>query len=108
MYDTLDDDLDAGVETRLSYVICSTSRSGSYLLCELLWRTGVAGAPEEFFHPQYMPRLMERWGVEELDEYVRALLAHKTTPNGVFGAKIHWAQYGAVLLERDPTAVFPN
>jgi LPS sulfotransferase NodH len=108
MYDTLDDDLDAGVETRLSYVICSTPRSGSYLLCELLWRTGLAGAPEEFFHPEKMPHLMRRWGVGGLDEYLRALLAHKTSPNGVFGAKVHWGQYSPVLGDRDPNELFPN
>jgi LPS sulfotransferase NodH len=107
-YDTLNDDLDAGVETSLSYVICSTPRSGSYLLCELLWRTGGAGAPEEFFHPDFMPRLMRRWGVETLDDYIAALLEHKTSPNGVFGAKVHWGQYQPVLGDRDITTLFPN
>jgi LPS sulfotransferase NodH len=107
-YDTLGQDFDAGVETTLSYVICSTPRSGSYLLCELLWRTGAAGAPEEFFHPDFMPLLARRWGVESLDDYVAALLEHKTTPNGVFGAKIHWGQYSPVLGDRDITALFPN
>jgi LPS sulfotransferase NodH len=107
-YDTLDQDFDAGVETTLSYVVCSTPRSGSYLLCELLWRTGAAGAPEEFFHPDFMPRLMRRWGVTDLDSYLAALLAHKTSPNGVFGAKVHWGQYSPVLGERDITALFPN
>src|SRR4051812_29575810 len=32
-----------------SYLICATPRSGSTLLCDLLARTGVAGAPEEYF-----------------------------------------------------------
>jgi trehalose 2-sulfotransferase len=107
-YDTLDQDLDSGAEAGLSYLICSTPRSGSYLLCELLWRTGAAGAPEEFFHPDFMPRLMRRWGVDSLDAYIAALLEHKTSPNGVFGAKIHWGQYSPVLGERDITTLFPN
>src|ERR1700728_2975844 len=32
-----------------AYLICSTQRSGSTYLCELLASTGVAGCPEEFF-----------------------------------------------------------
>ena len=33
----------------LSYLICSTPRSGSTLLCEALTNTGVAGNPEEYY-----------------------------------------------------------
>ena len=33
----------------LSYLICSTPRSGSTLLCEALTNTGVAGRPEEYY-----------------------------------------------------------
>jgi LPS sulfotransferase NodH len=33
----------------LSYLICSTPRSGSTLLCEALTNTGVAGSPEEYY-----------------------------------------------------------
>ena len=32
-----------------SYLICATQRSGSYLLCEALKNTGIAGKPEEYF-----------------------------------------------------------
>jgi LPS sulfotransferase NodH len=107
-YDTLDHDFDAGVETELSYFICSTPRSGSYLLCELLFRTGLGGAPEEFFHPDHMARLRSRWGARTLDDYLLALAAHKTGPNGVFGAKVHWGQYQPAFGERDPRGLFPN
>ena len=34
---------------RTSYLICTTPRSGSTLLCELLAQTGIAGLPEEYF-----------------------------------------------------------
>ncbi|MEM7269766.1 MAG: Stf0 family sulfotransferase, partial [Pseudomonadota bacterium] len=33
-----------------SYVICTSPRSGSTLLCSLLKASGVAGAPESLFH----------------------------------------------------------
>lgn len=39
-----------------SYVICTSPRSGSTLLCKLLAATGVAGVPQSYFH---MPSLAE-------------------------------------------------
>jgi LPS sulfotransferase NodH len=95
-------------EPRASYLVCSIPRSGSSLLCELLAGTGLAGAPAEFFHPDKMAALQERWGVDELGDYLRALLARKTSPNGVFGAKAHWAQYQPVFGESDPRTVLPG
>jgi LPS sulfotransferase NodH len=95
-------------ETRFSYLVCSVPRSGSSLLCELLTGTGIAGAPAEFLHPDKRAALSARWGVETLDEYVRELLARKTSPNGVFGIKAHWGQYQPALGETDPREVFPN
>ena len=32
-----------------SYIICAVKRSGSFLLCEALKNTGLAGNPEEYF-----------------------------------------------------------
>ena len=95
-------------ETRRSYLVCSLPRSGSSLLCELLGATGVAGAPAEFFHPDKMAALRERWGATTLEQYVRELLARKTSPNGVFGAKAHWGQYQPAFGETDPRTVFPD
>ncbi len=48
-----------------SYVICTTPRTGSTLLCKLLAATGVAGMPDSHFH---VPSI-ERWlTVYQLDE----------------------------------------
>ena len=33
----------------VSYLLCSTPRTGSSLLCDALRATGVAGRPEEYF-----------------------------------------------------------
>lgn len=64
------------------YCIASTMRSGSSLLARMLWETGVLGSPWEFFNPYAMDKLLSR------DE----LLQTYTSPNGVFGAKVHWHQ----------------
>lgn len=94
-------------EPRASYLVCSIPRSGSSLLCELLGSTGLAGAPAEFFHPDKMAALQRRWGVNELDDYLRELLARKTSPNGVFGTKAHRGQYQPLFGESDPRTLLP-
>jgi LPS sulfotransferase NodH len=95
-------------EPRISYMVCSIPRSGSSLLCELLSSTGLAGAPAEFFHPDKMSALRQRWDAETLDDYLRELFARKTSPNGVFGAKAHWGQYNPLFGDTDPRRVLPR
>jgi trehalose 2-sulfotransferase len=83
-------------------------RCGSSLLCELLCNTGVAGAPTEFFDPELRRRFQERWGTSSRAEYLVRLLECKTSPNGVFGVKVHWAQLEGMLGDSDPAHVFPG
>jgi hypothetical protein len=42
-------DTSKAVPVNLSYLICTTPRSGSNFLCEVLRGTGVAGQPDEYF-----------------------------------------------------------
>jgi LPS sulfotransferase NodH len=93
---------------RASYLVCSIPRSGSSLLCELLGSTGLAGAPAEFFHPDKMRMLQDRWEAPTLDDYLRELLARKTSPNGVFGAKAHLGQYDPLFGDSDPRGFLPS
>ena len=56
----------------ISYIVCSTQRSGSTYLCQLLTGTGVAGVPQEYFearaetglppHPGYFLAGLRRYG----------------------------------------------
>jgi trehalose 2-sulfotransferase len=108
IYDDLFFEYDQRTEPRVSYLVCSMPRSGSSLLCQLLGSTGHAGAPAEFFHPEKMKVLKRRWGVADLDAYLRELLARRTSPNGVFGIKAHWGQYQPAVGEADPRPIFPN
>lgn len=77
-------------------VICSTPRSGSYLLCRQMINGGM-GRPTEYFREQTVRRLSERWGVAPGDDdaYIDELEARRTTPNGVFAAKVQWHQLNA-------------
>ena len=80
-----------------SYLVLSTPRSGSTLLCRALESTNLAGHPKEYFSPEG-----NRWSRESAttapSDYVASLLAKKATPNGVFGVKISWRQL--LLFER--------
>lgn len=46
-----------------AYIICTTPRTGSTLLCDLLTSTGEAGTPDSFFSRKFIPWWAEQWGV---------------------------------------------
>jgi LPS sulfotransferase NodH len=83
------DDLAIGAEVRDRYVIAAIPRTGSTLLASGLWRTGLAGAPNEYLNPLQRQHFEERWGPMPLAVYMERLERHRTSPNGVFGVKIH-------------------
>jgi LPS sulfotransferase NodH len=74
-----------------SYLILATPRSGSTLLGQGLQATGLAGEPREFFGHK-MSFWMERWRTPTLPAYASRLIQTRATPNGVFGAKLLYAQ----------------
>jgi len=80
---------------RGAYIICSTPRSGSTLLCALLNNTGVLGVPHEYFHLKEHAQILWKRLVPEakhevtIVEYFNALVRHRTTENGIFGIKAH-------------------
>ena len=111
-----------------SYLICTTPRSGSTLLCELLTATGIAGRPDEYFQQLRItgmpmtPRdylagvasdivpaedhegeleehtLFDPRRFDSFREYLDWVRETATTPNGVFAAKIMWP-YMAGLVD---------
>ena len=86
------------------YIISSTPRSGSNLLASGLAAAGVAGYPTERFPRPDAITAEQRQALTgssppegfydpELDaRYIRKIIEAGTTPNGVFGIKIHWFQ----------------
>jgi LPS sulfotransferase NodH len=102
-------------ECRFKYLICSTPRCGSTLLCGALASTGRAGWPAEYLTPPYRKAFLERIGADLSvwtkerwlssgdAEYWQFLLKHRTSPNGVFGMKIHFDQMQANF--HDPAAM---
>ncbi len=75
-----------------SYVICSTPRTGSFLLAEALESTRLAGQPKEYFDPVFERRWCEQLGITTASDYVPRVMAAGTSANRIFGAKLHWHQ----------------
>jgi LPS sulfotransferase NodH len=79
------------------YVLASTPRCGSNML---------AGFAEDYFADAFVLDYFERWGFGSSDPqelaatYVRQLMTCRTSPNGVFGQRIHAGHLGS--LEVDP------
>jgi len=76
-----------------SYLICATPRTGSHLLCDALAGTGLAGRPIEFLMASYRKQRSAEWGTSTFEAYHQLVLAEGTTPNGIFGGKIHSGQF---------------
>jgi trehalose 2-sulfotransferase len=75
-----------------TYIIASTMRTGSYLLCEGLEATGLAGHPREVFCPERRKNYAGEWELPPdigLGDYVHRVIEKGMTDNGVFGLKIH-------------------
>jgi trehalose 2-sulfotransferase len=72
-----------------AYLILSTPRSGSTLLCRGLESTNLAGQPHEYFRPD--GRAWKQGGGDaDPVAYVDRLLAQRASANGIFGAKVSW------------------
>jgi LPS sulfotransferase NodH len=83
----------AGLWSR-TILICFAPRSGSNLIARHMWRTGVMGAPQEYFnYDAEMINCAAALGAANLKDYVDKLAAVRTSPNGVFATKLlpgHW------------------
>lgn len=90
------------VEAIRKFAICSTQRSGSFLLCRQLINAGI-GVPQEYFNPLHIDLLCRRWKLAHQDgrSYIDQLYAKRTTPNGIWGTKLQWPQYVANRLVID-------
>jgi trehalose 2-sulfotransferase len=89
-----DRDFSARTPVRVRYCILSSQRSGSTLLARMLFQTRQAGDPLEFFNLRLLRLAQVRTGNQSLTpiEFMRLMELRRTSPNGVFGMKIHYEQ----------------
>src|SRR6266567_6464066 len=88
------------MQPTISYLICTTPRSGSWLLSEALQATEIAGRPREYFAPELQDEWLRRWRsptISSYGDFVAMVLTRGTTDNGVFGCKLHWYQFEHLL-----------
>ncbi len=90
------------VTAKLSYLICTSPRSGSTLLTDALTSTGIAGKPDEYFSFPRSHRqddwMQRRFGTDDRTVLVDKIIEKGSTPNGIFGGKVHWGH--CVTLRR--------
>ena len=84
------------VSSELTYLIATTPAAGTGYLGRVLTATNLAGRPKEYFKPR-IGRWHKEWGVRPdiatYRPYVDAALRNTTSPNGVFGATLHWEHF---------------
>jgi LPS sulfotransferase NodH len=67
-------------------------RSGSWMLSDLCHQTGLLGQPEEYFRPDFRRHWSKEWGLDtngSYAEYITSAIGLTSSPNGVFGVKMH-------------------
>jgi len=100
-------DVGSGTPTRFRYLIFSTQRTGSELLCAYL-RERAIGVPLEYFGPASLAERLDCLdgnGRTMFQRYVPLLEAKRTTPNGIFGMKLHPGQLEALSESNDEKAI---
>jgi LPS sulfotransferase NodH len=128
-----DFDLPPVLDASGSFVVASVPRSGSTLLCRLLWDTGGVGAPKEYLNPMQLrdwelrfsgsraTRLWlgllrgpavglvsgRRWDRARLEAHLERVRVRRSDASGRFGIKVHYHHFERWFLERgwDPVAM---
>lgn len=76
-----------------NYFVIFTPRSGSFLLCECLRNTGLAGLPDEYLAtPKVTQFVNQNAHIENSSDYVQYVMNKFYTQNGVFGLKTTYTQ----------------
>ncbi|MCW8109507.1 Stf0 family sulfotransferase [Alteromonas ponticola] len=81
------------VETDITktLIIASTVRSGSHMLGHALHETGAFGFPLEYVNEKNLTRWKQIFNTRTVGDTLAQLQKHRTSPNGVFGIKIHYS-----------------
>jgi LPS sulfotransferase NodH len=84
-----------------SYIICSTPRSGSTLLCGLLAGTGLAGEPDSYFMGDLDPVWVKEWGLPPSEKRDAPGYAADCLDAAVRAGRGRSAVFGLRLMQRD-------
>jgi len=90
-------------QPKRTLLLCSHPRSGSTLLGESLYSTGLFGCPLEYFHRGFRPAFAERWQAPTMHSLLGAAKRYRTNPRGVFSVKIFWQDIEDMVEELEPS-----
>lgn len=90
---------------RQRYCILSSPRSGSTMLGRALYETRLAGDPQEYFNPPLLAYERERSSNPSLNlnSFLKLMEDRRTSPNGLFGMKLHYSQMLGAFRSQKPT-----
>lgn len=91
---------DAG--TKLRYLICSTPRCGSNLVCDFLHSTMLAGDPLEYLNRRFIAGYLRSKKFDancriDLNRYLGIMERRRTSSNGYFGIKMHFEHLQSIF-----------
>jgi LPS sulfotransferase NodH len=92
----LNETYDFNYEAKLKqkYIILCSPRSGSTMLANALYNTGLAGAPFEYFNRKILKaRNNPELRPNELSFYLNEMIRRRTSPNGYFGMTLQFEQF---------------
>lgn len=75
------------------YMIATTARTGSTLLCSRIAEYGGLGFPNEFLNERYIGEFDRLFPNPSLDDFERYVSQAFTSPEGVFGMKVDWWRF---------------
>jgi len=81
-------------------LVCTTPRSGSWLLSDLLERTGRIGMAQEYFHFNYVSALAREYGLASqaiTSEYISEITRRAHAEGQIFSSKLHWLQINQLV-----------
>jgi LPS sulfotransferase NodH len=85
-----------GFPGRRGYAICTTPRSGSNFLCDLLSATGQLGRPVEYFNLDGRRRYDDPAYPDDRIEQIKAVVSRGATANGIYALKLFPHQHEKV------------
>jgi len=89
-------------------IIASTGRSGSHMLGHALQKCGCFGFPLEYVNPSNLTQWKKRFHKDNLHDVLSEIQHHRTSPNGVFGIKIHYSHIDQFNGFNNLKDYFPN
>lgn len=91
-----------------SYILCTTPRSGSTLLCKLLQATGLAGRPDSHFHQPSLAAWLQDYRLNQADypnetaafrAVLTAAIAAGTDKNNTFGLRLQQHSFAYLMQQ---------